>query len=50
MKSCFRFFEKMNKTDEHSCTDKEKKTEIIRITKIRNERGNITCNFTGIKN
>ena len=54
MKPCFRFFEKMNKTDEHSCTDKEKKrkkkTEIIRITKIINERGNITCNFTGIKN
>ena len=30
--------------------EKKKKTEIIRITKIRNERGDITCNFTGIKN
>lgn len=26
-KPCFRFFENMNKTDEHSCTDKGKKGE-----------------------
>ena len=39
------FFEKMNKTDEHSCTDKGIKTDITLITKIRNDRGDTTCNL-----
>ena len=43
------FFERINKTDKPLASLTKKKKESAQINKIKNERGEITTNITGIQ-